>query len=214
MARSEEELALLKQFFGEEYEKLAAIERQREMLKAEPRGEGPHLRPSDQFIDDNLGPPKSHVEICDIATAKAEAKLNAHYAEQERQQEVKASWERHNKAIEARKAELSAPEQGDDQTAEKTPDRSQDHNGPKDEKSEDRSDDRDDTRPKIYRDGGPDYEAAMERFRARENAPQDGFLEEEKGKARDAARDAFGQTRPDQIPPDQGRDDPDQDRER
>lgn len=171
MARTEEEMALLQQVFDEEYEKLASVERERAMLKAEPRGEGLHLRPSDQFIDDNLGPPKSHAEMCDIANAKAETRLAQHHAKEERMAEKAESFERHNKAIEERKAELNAPEQ-------------------------------EDGRPKIYRDGGPEYEAALARFDEQEAVLNQPPSEQEK----DRLREAFNRESQERGTPDRSED--------
>ncbi|WP_300382029.1 hypothetical protein [Henriciella sp.] len=90
----------LQTFFDQEYEKLDSIERQRAALKDRSNDRGPVLRPSDEFIDKQLGPAKTPAEMNEIAKEKAEARLDAHKANLETQAKREASVERHNTRIE------------------------------------------------------------------------------------------------------------------
>ena len=77
MYNQEDDLELMKQLFDEAYSELNAINEQRAALKDRSNTDGPSPRPTDSFIDDNLGPQKSHVEIASLAQEKAAKRFQA-----------------------------------------------------------------------------------------------------------------------------------------
>lgn len=76
MSNQDNEQELMKQFFDEEYSKLQAVDEERARLKDRSNTDGPAPRPSDEYIDQSLGPQLSHVEMASIAQDKAETRMN------------------------------------------------------------------------------------------------------------------------------------------
>lgn len=83
---TDDDREVLNKFYREEHEKIAKQESEKAFLKDKMIG-GDALRPSDDFIDQNLGKQKTDREMVHEANIKAEERFKQYQAKQLEQQE-------------------------------------------------------------------------------------------------------------------------------